>query len=183
MLNFVLFASPALANTIIDTYPSWTGFISLGHTNSAQSFTAPTDNVLLSYQFGIEPRSSDGTLSFSIYNWVGGGPAGSALYSGSLPWTTASTDILVSGIGLTLTTGNEYGAFIDYLGYQGIQVHFLNDAYSGGNASFSSSNFPGYDHQFRAVFGGTAAVPEPATLLLVGAGLAGLVLWRWKRAA
>jgi hypothetical protein len=184
MLGFVLFASPALATTIIDTYPSWDGFTSSGYNNAAQSFTAPTDNVLLSYQFGIAPRSSDGTLSFSIYNWFGGGPAGSALYGGSLPWTTASTDILVSGIGLTLTTGNQYGAVIDYLGYSGLQVHHLSiDAYSGGNAFFSFSSFPEFDLEFRAEFGGTPAVPEPATLLLLGAGLAGLAAWGWKRAA
>lgn len=179
VLSLVLCASPALAVTVIDTYPSWTGFTTSGWEATAQTFTAPTDNVLSNYKFGIAGRSVDGTLDFSIFAWSGVGQVGPALYSVTTPWTTAGGDILISGINLALTTGSLYGAVIDLGSYGGSSVHYESDAYSGGHGFWGYdgvtwTEFSGLDHQFRAEFGADAVVPEPGTVLLLGSGLAGL---------
>jgi hypothetical protein len=166
VITVVFLASTALANTVIDTYPDWTGDFTGGWTAMTQTFTVPTDNVLVSFMFGIEPRSWDGNLTFSIYNWDGWRPVGTALFSVTLPWTASTNDILVPGINLALTTGNLYGAVIDLQGCDLNSVHYESNYYTGGNGFWTHdiTTWPNDDTsdlglQFRAEFETAGPVP------------------------
>ena len=182
ILLITLIASHAWANTVIDTYPSYDGGQTNGYNYVAQTFTAPVDNTLLNYQFEIAPRNSNGTLEFSIYNWAGNTQAGPALYSVNLPWTSAGGTELLSSINLPLTTGNQYVAVINLLGYSNTSVYYDHiNTYSGGNGLWSYdgtiwTNYPQLSTEFRAEFGSSATpTPIPAAAWLMVSGLMGLI--------
>lgn len=166
VITAVFLASAAWANTVIETYSCPTWGVTNNFTGIAQTFTAPADSVLVSFKFGIAPRSSNGKLTFSIYNWVGESPVGVALYSVSPDWTASTGDILVPGINLPLTTGSLYGAVIDLQGYNLDSVHWVEgDPYEGGDGFWTKGTWPseyvisGVDLQFLAEF--VAAPPDP----------------------
>lgn len=165
IIAIVLSASSVLASTFIDTYISPTGSVTDNYTGIAQTFVAPADNVLESFTFGIAPRSVNGSLSFSIYEWSGQSPAGTALYSVAVDWPIVTSDIHVSGINLILTTGGLYAAVIDLQGYNLNSVHYVeSDLYAGGNGFWTRDltqwiGIPEYDLLFQAEF--TAKMPDP----------------------
>jgi len=168
-ITVVLLAGTALADTFIDTYSDWTGDFTEGNwIATAQTFRAPADNVLVSFRLGIQPRSVDGNLIFSIYAWEGMGPVGMALYSTTLPWNKDTNEILIPGIRLTLTTGTLYGAIIDLQVPKLNSVHWESDCYTGGNAFWTMDmttwqNFDNsLDLQFNAEF--ETVSPSPVTI-------------------
>jgi len=165
IIAIVLSASSVFASTFIDTYISPTVSVTDNFTGIAQTFVAPADNVLESFTFGIAPRSVNGNLNFSIYEWVGEGPAGTALYNVTMDWPIVTSDIHVSGINLILTTGSLYAAVIDLQGYILNSVHYVeSDLYAGGNGFWTHDRttwigIPELDLLFQAEF--TANMPDP----------------------
>ena len=114
---------------------------------------------------------------------------GNALYSQTLNWGTNDQTFDVTGINLSLTPGQLYGADIDLQGYSGNSIYFQfnEQGYPGYitrvyNPAFGGWNdIPGTNQYFIADFAG---VPEPSTLILFGSSLT--VLWRkfrpgWSR--
>jgi hypothetical protein len=182
-----LVAGPAHA-LIINTYPDFTGDITSGWRGTAQTITAPLENVLLNYRFAVAPRSEPGFLTFSVFAWGPSGPSGPALYSSNVAWSTGG-DVDITGINLALNTGSLYGMAVDLQGYGGQSVHYnANQAsYTGGNGwwtmdvSGNWNNFSGLNHKFRAEFGSSSVVPEPASILLLATAGVGGMLTRLRR--
>jgi hypothetical protein len=172
-------ACTASANTAINTYPDWDGSVTNGWVAIAQSFIAPSDNVLDNWMFALDPPGGQNSVAFDIYAWSDLiGPVGSSLYSSVEAWPAGGGDVLVDNIGLSLTPGNLYAAVVDLQGYSGLSVHFQFNqlSYTGGDASWldGGANWQflnsGWNTKFRAEF-----VPEPSTLLVLTLGAAGLL--------
>lgn len=179
----VCVAVPAKA-LVIDTYPDWTGSITGGWLAQAQNFIGPSDNVLNSWRFSL--AAGTGNVTFSIFNWSASGPVGSALFSTTAPWPSTDSPVDINNINLTLVQGNSYGAVVDLQGQSGNSVHFNNNqnSYNLGNGWWMNSagwnNFAGLNQTFRAVF---SPVPEPASMIAIGVGLAGLFARRKRRSS
>ena len=152
-----MFATPVKADTIIDTFGGSNNTAS-GWTATAQTITAPADNVLKSYRWNLAARSVPGDVRFAVYEWAGNGPNGAPLYETTLPWS-AEGDYEKTAIDLSLVEGVLYGMVIDLLGYEGFNVRYTQNSYPGGNGLFTFdlngdwTNFASLDHQFRAEFG------------------------------
>lgn len=186
-MGLAFYATSASALTIIDTYPSSSGWQTSGWGATAQSFTVPVvDNVLSDWTFNL--AGSGTNYKFSIVQMTGGLPdINQSLYTVTNPWSVGDQNI--NGINLSLTSGTQYAAVIDFLGYAGSSVEFGPDTYAGGNGfwGFTNSNgwtnFSGLDHIFQASFvSGGNNVPEPASLALLGLGIAGIYLSKRKKA-
>jgi hypothetical protein len=157
---------------IINTYPDWDGNVTLSYSKVAQSFLAPADNLLASWQFTLAPNSAATNLTFRIVPWNPlSGPTGAALFTRNLSWPAQGGDVLVDNINLTLSPGFSYAALIDFNSYRGQSVFFEynQNSYNHGNASWFGGINPTwiylnstYNTQFRAEF---LAVPEPTNLL------------------
>jgi hypothetical protein len=157
---------------LINTYPDWDGNVTLSYSRVAQSFLAPTDNLLESWQFTLAPNAAPTNLLFQIVPWnPNSGPSGAPLFTRFVNWPAQGGDILVDNINLTLTPGARYAAVIDFDGYRGQSAFFEynQNSYSDGNASWFGGINPTwvylnstYNTEFRAEF---FAVPEPANLL------------------
>jgi hypothetical protein len=165
----------AWGTAVIDTYPEPSpypgqNYFTDGYRYVAQTFVPPPGNpVLLSWEFELDARyGQSGSAQFSIFEWAGGLPSGPSLFTATVPWPQIVTDPVVSGINLTLTPGQRYGAVIDLLGYSHSSVLFGPDLYPGGDGFWNNgmgwSDFPQYDLTFRAEF---AAVPEPPPYALM----------------
>jgi hypothetical protein len=168
-----LAARPALAATItIDTNPTWDGNTNQGWLGSGQSFTVPlVANVFQDVGFYFDAQSHGLTFDFYLTTAMNGG---SVLYSTPFVVTPG---INVLTMNLALTAGSQVWAVMDYRGFAGRTAHFSGiNGYAGGNSVFGPFggyvNFAGLDHRLIANFTDAVAVPEPATFLLIGAGLA-----------
>ena len=158
---------------IINTYPDWDGNVTLSYSKVAQSFLAPADNLLASWQFSVAPNAAPTNVLFQIVPWNPlSGPSGAALFTRNLSWPAQGGDVLVDNINLALTPGSRYAAVIDFNGYRGLSVFFEHNqnSYDHGNASWFGGINPAwvylnstYNTEFRAEF----LVPEPANLLVV----------------
>ncbi len=113
----------------------------------------------------------------SAYNNGGGSDAGKILYNSTTAYVSVndngwtSFDILTPLI-TSLTAGGTSAVF------KGENMH----VYDGCGYSFTSAE-EGHPAYLEITSGGSggAPVPEPATMLLFGTGLAGLAGWRKKR--
>lgn len=153
-----LLAAPCLADTVIDTYPYWDGNVSDGWYKVAQSFVAPADNVLDSYQFAF--AGSNIPLQFDIFVWDQElGPIGASLFTAQR--TGHVGDVLIDNIHLTLEEGVRYAAVVDLLGYNGESVHWMMNVTGNpaGDASWWNVTWQylnsGWSTEFRARFSGS----------------------------
>jgi hypothetical protein len=145
-----------------------------------------------------------------VYAWSGTQATGPALFESAATHTTSATsfqEITFNTGGVQLTAGQQYVLFAsiskdyaaDVNAGQGTWGSSLTDTYSGGqfvyiNNGGNSSQWTGAawttdyigngDLAFKADFSAPVAppaVPEPASLTLVGLGAAGLMGYAWRR--
>lgn len=153
----------ARGQTVIDTFPDWTGSITSGWAATAQTITAPAiDNVLVDYRFELAPRPSDAQAAFTVYQWGSTGPILPPLFTTNFTWPSTGGVVDITNINVTMTSGAVYGIAIDFLGYTGQSVHFNANriSYTGGNGWWTTDpsgawvKFSGLNHKFRAVLTG-----------------------------
>lgn len=163
------------ANCTINTEPFWDNNVTNGWNAQAQTFEAPSANcsVLSDWEFKLAPGGSQ--VTFSIYQWGASGPIGNALYSQTFSWADT---IDVNNINLQLTPGQLYGAALDFNGYNGQSVYFMENqtGYPGfdGWWDMTGENWQdvgGTNQYFKADF---SSVPEPGSFVLLGTSLLGV---------
>jgi hypothetical protein len=173
---------------VLDTYPDWDGNVTESYLKIAQSFIAPTNNILSSWKFGIAPGAVSTNLIFEVVLWNAmSGPVGEPLFSRVADWPKQGGDIELDQINLGLSPGSRYAAIVDLRGYAGPSVHFEfnQDSYKQGNAAWYAGVNPSwkyldstYNTEFRAEFFG---VPEPGGLLALGLAAIGLLRLRYDK--
>ncbi|MGI8923674.1 MAG: PEP-CTERM sorting domain-containing protein [Fimbriimonadales bacterium] len=171
----------ASAETIYDNFGSWDGNITSGWFAQAQILAAPAvDDVLWEWRFEMAAGNTVGSIGFSVQTVAGGLPTGVMLYSDTAVVPPEGAVITFNNIGLQLTSGVDYAFVVDFNGYSGETIHYTGiDVVPGDGAWMDGGgnwfSFAGLDQK---MYGRFDAVPEPASLLALGAGLAALALRR-----
>jgi len=162
-----------------------------------QIFTVPGGSTVLN-DYTLTVRYFDTSFPFvsQLYAWNGTTTTGPALFtSGTL--NTAPTETpytFTPNVGVT--AGQQYIAFVTnqpngaslggsgygdmagtYGSYSGGQFEYAGGNPQGG--SWSPSAVP--NAEFHADFSGAAAVPEPASLTLLGIGAISAIGYAWRR--
>lgn len=181
ILSAVIIGAASLTQaTVIDTFPDWDGNTTFGWDYVAQSFTAPSDSMLLSWTFGT---ANQGNLGFDIVAWNNAyGPDSGSLYSTTVNATGGGV-FTVSDINLALAPGNLYAVVYHTDGVgDSIRFQVNQNSYNAGDASWAD-NYNDWQYlnsnwntQFRAEFG---PVPEPTAFAVLGFGA--LLLLRRRR--
>jgi len=176
---------PLRADTILNTFPDGPAGHTGGDLLQAQTFIAPTDNILSSFE--IQEVAAPGqSVQLEIFQWNASGPVGAALYTSAPQPRTVDQIFTFSSINLALTAGNLYGAVVDNLGFKDNDAAYnMNqNSYSAGGLWVTLDgiiwgNLPGDNVYFMADFvPSQTSTPEPSTFLLIGAGFGGMVLAR-----
>ncbi len=140
-----------------------------------QTFTVPaSDTILTQWVFGIEGRSSAGSIDFSIREWAAP-TIGATEYSAVVPWTTSAGPISL-GLHVPLEAGRSYIAIYDLRGYTGNSIRWGGDSYAGGQAAWGDSLAYLAANTWRSVSSDTDFTarfesPEPAPIAFVVVGL------------
>ena len=202
----------AMAVPIIDTTGATLGGVApFGETNTAtygQTFTVTGPETRLdNFSFRLNDSVNPDFVDFAayVYAWDGSKATGAQLFASSGLSTTNNggadgfEQFTIDTGGLQLADGNQYVAFFSasdfFDGSFGTSSWELSlaDAYADGNFVFNNngddfslltttnwSAIGPRDTWFVANF--STPVPEPGTLALLGAGLAGMVLGRRRKA-
>jgi PEP-CTERM motif len=158
-------------------------------------FTAP-QSVLNDFTFTVAAVDTNFPFVAQVYAWNGTAPTGSALYTSGLFNTTLSLTPYTFTPNISLTASDQYVAFVTNepngvsLGGSGNGEMEASDGGTGGAFEFVEGDpvtggWQTYSigaAEFHADFSdSTAPVPEPFTLSLFGAGVAGAAVLRRRK--
>jgi len=152
-------------------------------TSVGETFIAP-ETTLQDFSFYLSDAvsASSGNAKLVIAAWNANDTLGATLYSSTVSFTKAglgNSAVGVSNIGLSLTVGSEYVAYLDVDGVSspikgGIVVGGKDNATVGtgfyADSELGGTYLPRQNLEFTARF--TSAVPEPTSYVMLLAGLA-----------